>query len=157
MNLRFQTDSTDVGPSGEGAAGSSGVQASDAVMRNAEQLDELILGLTDEERDTFFSKSEVAPSAGATLDDKARDELQQIASAVGLTGVSRLKKAERRGTTARRKATKKVEKTYNRFEKKLVKRTESTRSFIDPGHKTGTKGNRYSEAREAMTSATSGE
>jgi radical SAM superfamily enzyme YgiQ (UPF0313 family) len=45
---------------------------------------------------------------------------------------------------------------YNRVEKKLVKRAESTRSFIDPGHRTGTQGNRYSRAREAMTSATSG-
>ena len=45
---------------------------------------------------------------------------------------------------------------YNRVERKLRKRAETTRTFIDPGHKTGTAGNKYSQASDAMTSTTSG-
>lgn len=43
---------------------------------------------------------------------------------------------------------------YNRIEKKLSKREEVSRSFVDPGHKTGTEGNEASRSREAMTEAT---
>jgi len=45
---------------------------------------------------------------------------------------------------------------YNRIEKKITKRTETARTFIDPGHKTGTEGNQASASREAMTQSTSG-
>lgn len=45
---------------------------------------------------------------------------------------------------------------YNRVEKKLRPREEISRSFIDPGHKTGSSGNRNSRSREAMTGATAG-
>ncbi len=43
-----------------------------------------------------------------------------------------------------------------RFERKLFRREETARTFIDPGHKTGTAPNAASESREAMTGATSG-
>lgn len=45
---------------------------------------------------------------------------------------------------------------YNRIEKKLTKRAETARTFIDPGHKTGTEGNKASASRKAMTQSTSG-
>lgn len=45
---------------------------------------------------------------------------------------------------------------YNRVEKKIVPRAETTRTFIDPGHKTGTAGNERSRSREAMTQTTAG-
>ncbi len=45
---------------------------------------------------------------------------------------------------------------YNRIEKKLFPRAEISRSWIDPGHKTGTAGNRYSQSSEAMTETTAG-
>jgi len=45
---------------------------------------------------------------------------------------------------------------YNRIERKLVKRKELSRSFIDPGHKTGTSGNKYSKSSKAMTDTTAG-
>jgi len=43
---------------------------------------------------------------------------------------------------------------YNRIEKKLTRRGEVSRTFIDPGHKTGSAGNERSSSREAMTSVT---
>lgn len=46
---------------------------------------------------------------------------------------------------------------YDRVERKLVQRTETTRTFIDPGHKAGTAGNEYSQASEAMTSTAAGQ
>ncbi|MCB9916113.1 MAG: B12-binding domain-containing radical SAM protein [Planctomycetes bacterium] len=45
---------------------------------------------------------------------------------------------------------------YNRLEKKLTKRGETARTFIDPGHKTGSGATAASKSRSAMTSATSG-
>ena len=45
---------------------------------------------------------------------------------------------------------------YNRIEKKITRRAEVTRTFIDPGHKTGTAGNASSRSREAMTETTAG-
>ena len=45
---------------------------------------------------------------------------------------------------------------YNRVEKKLFKREEISRSWVDPGHKTGTTGNAASKSSKAMTGATSG-
>jgi len=45
---------------------------------------------------------------------------------------------------------------YNRVERKIVKREETTRTFIDPGHKTGTEGNAASKSSDAMTSTTAG-
>lgn len=45
---------------------------------------------------------------------------------------------------------------YNRVEKKLFPRVELSRSWVDPGHKTGTSGNQYSRSREAMTETTAG-
>jgi radical SAM superfamily enzyme YgiQ (UPF0313 family) len=45
---------------------------------------------------------------------------------------------------------------YNRFTKRVLGAQELSRSFIDPGHKTGTKGNRASQSRKAMTDATAG-
>jgi radical SAM superfamily enzyme YgiQ (UPF0313 family) len=45
---------------------------------------------------------------------------------------------------------------YNRVERKLFPRVEVSRSWVDPGHKTGTGGNAASSSSEAMTGATSG-
>ena len=45
---------------------------------------------------------------------------------------------------------------YNRVTRKVFGGTETVRSFVDPGHKTGTAGNERSRASEAMTSATKG-
>ena len=45
---------------------------------------------------------------------------------------------------------------YNRIEKKLFPRQELSRSWVDPGHKTGTAGNASSRSREAMTETTAG-
>ena len=45
---------------------------------------------------------------------------------------------------------------YNRVEKKLFPRQEVSRSWVDPGHKTGTSGNAASKSREAMTETTAG-
>jgi radical SAM superfamily enzyme YgiQ (UPF0313 family) len=45
---------------------------------------------------------------------------------------------------------------YNRVEKKLFPRQELSRSWVDPGHKTGTASNAASKSREAMTETTSG-
>ena len=45
---------------------------------------------------------------------------------------------------------------YNRIEKKLFKRAETSRSWIDPGHKTGTAGNAASKSRNVMTETTAG-
>ena len=46
---------------------------------------------------------------------------------------------------------------YSRVESKLVKREKVVRTFIDPGHKTGTSSNKNSEANpDVMTSATLG-
>jgi radical SAM superfamily enzyme YgiQ (UPF0313 family) len=45
---------------------------------------------------------------------------------------------------------------YNRIERKLFPRAELSRSWIDPGHKTGTSGNKYSQASKSMTETTAG-
>jgi radical SAM superfamily enzyme YgiQ (UPF0313 family) len=45
---------------------------------------------------------------------------------------------------------------YNRLERKLFPRADLSRSWIDPGHKTGTAGNKYSKSSEAMTETTAG-
>ena len=45
---------------------------------------------------------------------------------------------------------------YNRIEKKLFPREEVSRSWVDPGHKTGTAGNAASKSSEAMTETTAG-
>ena len=45
---------------------------------------------------------------------------------------------------------------YNRIRKKLFRTNDVPRSWVDPGHKTGTAGNRFSEASVAMTEATKG-
>jgi hypothetical protein len=45
---------------------------------------------------------------------------------------------------------------YNRIERKLFPRVELSRSWVDPGHKTGTKANAASKSREAMTETTAG-
>jgi radical SAM superfamily enzyme YgiQ (UPF0313 family) len=45
---------------------------------------------------------------------------------------------------------------YNRVEKKLTRRTDISRSWVDPGHKTGTSGNAASRSSRAMTETTSG-
>jgi len=45
---------------------------------------------------------------------------------------------------------------YNRVSKKLFGGTETVRSFVDPGHKTGTAGNKASKASDAMTGITKG-
>ena len=45
---------------------------------------------------------------------------------------------------------------YNRVEKKIFPRDELSRSWVDPGHKTGTAGNEASKSSEAMTNTTSG-
>jgi hypothetical protein len=45
---------------------------------------------------------------------------------------------------------------YNRIEKKLFPREEVSRSWVDPGHKTGTSGNAASQSSDAMTETTAG-
>ena len=45
---------------------------------------------------------------------------------------------------------------YNRIEKKLFPREEVSRSWVDPGHKTGTSGNAASKSSNAMTETTAG-
>jgi len=45
---------------------------------------------------------------------------------------------------------------YNRVEKKLFPRQEVSRSWVDPGHKTGTAPNAASKSRQAMTETTAG-
>jgi radical SAM superfamily enzyme YgiQ (UPF0313 family) len=45
---------------------------------------------------------------------------------------------------------------YNRIERKLFPRAELSRSWIDPGHKTGTAGNKYSQSSKSMTKTTAG-
>ncbi len=45
---------------------------------------------------------------------------------------------------------------YNKVRKKLFNPTDVPRSWVDPGHKTGTEGNARSKATEAMTDATKG-
>jgi radical SAM superfamily enzyme YgiQ (UPF0313 family) len=45
---------------------------------------------------------------------------------------------------------------YNRVEKKLFPRVDLSRSWVDPGHKTGTAGNAYSKSSKAMTNTTAG-
>jgi radical SAM superfamily enzyme YgiQ (UPF0313 family) len=45
---------------------------------------------------------------------------------------------------------------YNRVERKLFPRQELSRSWVDPGHKTGTAGNKASKSSKAMTETTSG-
>ena len=45
---------------------------------------------------------------------------------------------------------------YNRIERKVFPRADVSRSWIDPGHKTGTAGNKYSKSSKAMTNTTAG-
>jgi hypothetical protein len=45
---------------------------------------------------------------------------------------------------------------YNRVAKKIFPRVEVSRTWIDPGHKTGTAGNRASRSSKAMTETTAG-
>jgi len=45
---------------------------------------------------------------------------------------------------------------YNRVERKLFPRQELSRSWVDPGHKTGTAGNKASKSSRAMTETTAG-
>lgn len=45
---------------------------------------------------------------------------------------------------------------YHRVSKKLFGGTDTVRSFVDPGHKTGTAGNKASKASDAMTGTTKG-
>ncbi|HTF89411.1 MAG TPA: radical SAM protein [Planctomycetota bacterium] len=45
---------------------------------------------------------------------------------------------------------------YNRVERKLFPRQELSRSWVDPGHKTGTAGNAASKSTHAMTETTAG-
>ncbi|NUP95104.1 MAG: B12-binding domain-containing radical SAM protein [Planctomycetaceae bacterium] len=45
---------------------------------------------------------------------------------------------------------------YNRIERKLFPRPELSRSWVDPGHKTGTSGNAASRSSDAMTKTTAG-
>jgi len=45
---------------------------------------------------------------------------------------------------------------YNRIERKLFPRPELSRSWVDPGHKTGTSGNAASRSTKAMTETTAG-
>ena len=45
---------------------------------------------------------------------------------------------------------------YNRIERKLFPRPELSRSWVDPGHKTGTAGNAASRSSDAMTKTTAG-
>ncbi len=43
---------------------------------------------------------------------------------------------------------------FNRLERKVFPRADVSRSWIDPGHKTGTAGNKYSKSSKAMTNTT---
>jgi len=45
---------------------------------------------------------------------------------------------------------------YNRLTKRLFGQAETIRSWVDPGHKTGTGGNEHSRSTEAMTGSTKG-
>jgi hypothetical protein len=45
---------------------------------------------------------------------------------------------------------------YNRIEKRLFPRADLSRSWVDPGHKTGTQANAASQSRDAMTETTAG-
>ena len=45
---------------------------------------------------------------------------------------------------------------YDRVTKRFSHRQESVRTWVDPGNKTGTAGNRYSQARDSMTATTKG-
>ena len=45
---------------------------------------------------------------------------------------------------------------YNRIERKLFPREEVSRSWVDPGHKTGTSGNEASRSSKSMTKTTAG-
>lgn len=45
---------------------------------------------------------------------------------------------------------------YNKVRRKLLKPNDVPRSWVDPGHKTGTAGNKASSARTAMTETTKG-
>ena len=45
---------------------------------------------------------------------------------------------------------------YDRLERVVTKRETISRSWVDPGHRTGTEGNEYSKSREAMTASTAG-
>jgi len=45
---------------------------------------------------------------------------------------------------------------FNRVERKIFPRVELSRSWVDPGHKTGTEGNQASRSSKAMTDTTSG-
>ena len=45
---------------------------------------------------------------------------------------------------------------FNKVRKKLFRPDDVPRSWVDPGHKTGTAGNERSEARSVMTDATKG-
>jgi anaerobic magnesium-protoporphyrin IX monomethyl ester cyclase len=45
---------------------------------------------------------------------------------------------------------------YNRLERKLFPRADVSRSWVDPGHKTGTAGNQASRSTRAMTETTAG-
>jgi hypothetical protein len=46
---------------------------------------------------------------------------------------------------------------YNRVSKRLFGGKETVRSFVDPGHKTGTGGNAHSRSTAAMTGTTKGD
>ncbi len=45
---------------------------------------------------------------------------------------------------------------YDRCERAVTGRQMISRSWVDPGHKTGTEGNEYSRSRESMTATTAG-
>jgi hypothetical protein len=45
---------------------------------------------------------------------------------------------------------------FNRIERKIFPREEVSRSWVDPGHKTGTSGNAASQSSDAMTKTTAG-
>jgi radical SAM superfamily enzyme YgiQ (UPF0313 family) len=45
---------------------------------------------------------------------------------------------------------------FNRVRKTVLRTSDVPRSWVDPGHKTGTAGNKYSSASTAMTDATKG-
>jgi hypothetical protein len=44
----------------------------------------------------------------------------------------------------------------DRIEKKITRRKATVRTFVDPGHKTGSRATEASKSRNVMTSATSG-
>ncbi|MCP3919123.1 MAG: B12-binding domain-containing radical SAM protein [bacterium] len=45
---------------------------------------------------------------------------------------------------------------YNKIRKRLTRASDMPRTWVDPGHKTGTAGNEYSNARKVMTDLTKG-